>query len=185
LRKCSTDTRCASARLTRVAYHLTQRARLTRKKLGDSPANLLINQGGYGHTTRVPPGVSLPSGSRTRNLQILDPAFKPLRCSGDTQLSAQLTHVGRRRGSLCESTRVSRARSTRVYASLRAGSVAWSVARSRAPLRQASSLPTPWHEHVASISIGRLRGSVVGFLSAPWLRGSRRVGLRGRTRGLA
>jgi hypothetical protein len=30
-----------------------------RKKLGDSPANLLINQGGYGHTTRAQPGVSL------------------------------------------------------------------------------------------------------------------------------
>jgi hypothetical protein len=53
-------------------------------QLGNSPANLLINQGGYGHTTREPPGVSLPSGSRTRNLQILDPAFKPLRCSGDS-----------------------------------------------------------------------------------------------------
>jgi hypothetical protein len=52
-------------------------------KLGDSPANLLINQGGYGHTTRALPGVSLPSGSRTRNLQTLDPAFKPLRCSRD------------------------------------------------------------------------------------------------------
>jgi hypothetical protein len=58
------------------------------KKLGDSPANLLINQGGYGHITRAPPGVSLPSGSRTRNLQILDPAFKPLRCSGDTVADA-------------------------------------------------------------------------------------------------
>jgi hypothetical protein len=39
---------------------------------------------GYGHTTRATPGVSLPSGSRTRNLQILDPAYKPLRCSGDS-----------------------------------------------------------------------------------------------------
>jgi hypothetical protein len=29
------------------------------QKLGDSPANILINQGGYGHTTRAPPGVSL------------------------------------------------------------------------------------------------------------------------------
>jgi hypothetical protein len=56
----------------------------SRIKLGDSPANLLINEGGYGHTTRAPPGVSLPSGSRTRNLQILDPVFKPLRCSGDS-----------------------------------------------------------------------------------------------------
>jgi hypothetical protein len=52
--------------------------------IGDTPANSLVNQGGYGHTTRAPPGVSLPSGSRARNLQILDPAFKPLRCSGDT-----------------------------------------------------------------------------------------------------
>jgi hypothetical protein len=58
------------------------RAHSTRK-LGDSPANLLINQGDYGHTTRAPPGASLPSGSRARNLRILDPAFKPLRCSGD------------------------------------------------------------------------------------------------------
>jgi hypothetical protein len=57
-------------------------------KLGDSPANLLINQGGYGHTTRAPPGASLPSGFRTRNLQILDPAFKPLRCSGDKHLTS-------------------------------------------------------------------------------------------------
>ena len=38
---------------------------------------------GYGHTTRATPGVSLPSGSRTRNLRILDPEYKPLRCSGD------------------------------------------------------------------------------------------------------
>jgi hypothetical protein len=34
----------------------------TSLKLGDSPANLLINQWGYGHTTRALPGVSLPSG---------------------------------------------------------------------------------------------------------------------------
>jgi hypothetical protein len=45
---------------------------------------LSINQGGYGRTSRATPGASLPSGSRTRNLQILDPAFKPLHCSGDT-----------------------------------------------------------------------------------------------------
>jgi hypothetical protein len=37
----------------------------------------------YGHTTRAPPGVSLPSRSRTWNLRILDPAFKPLRYSWD------------------------------------------------------------------------------------------------------
>ncbi len=42
------------------------------------PSQFINQSRGYGHTTRAPPGVSLPSGSRTRNLQILDPAFKPL-----------------------------------------------------------------------------------------------------------
>jgi hypothetical protein len=77
----------AAAEAATVRAAVPGRAReltIVLKNLGDSPANLLINQGGYGHTTRAPPGVSLPSGSRTRNLQILDPAFKPLRCSGDT-----------------------------------------------------------------------------------------------------
>jgi hypothetical protein len=67
----------------------------TNIKLGDSPANFLINQEGYGHTTRAPPGVSLPSGSRTWNFQILDPAFKPLRCSGGTLHEYIYTDGGR------------------------------------------------------------------------------------------
>jgi hypothetical protein len=41
----------------------------------------LFNQGGHGHTPRAPPGVSLPSGSRTRNPRILDPSYRPPRKS--------------------------------------------------------------------------------------------------------
>ncbi len=48
---------------------------------------------GYGHTTRAPPGVSLPSGSRTRNLRILCPAYKPQGCSGDTDTRAYIVIV--------------------------------------------------------------------------------------------
>jgi hypothetical protein len=42
------------------------------------PSQFMNQPGGYGHTTRATPWVSLPSGSRTRNLKILDPAYKPL-----------------------------------------------------------------------------------------------------------
>jgi hypothetical protein len=51
------------------------------------PSQFINQPRGYGHTTRATPGVSLPSGSRTRNLRILDPAYKPLRCSGDTPIT--------------------------------------------------------------------------------------------------
>jgi hypothetical protein len=53
------------------------------KKTWGFPSQFINQPRGYGHTTRATPGVSLPSGSRTRNLQILDPAYKPLRYSGD------------------------------------------------------------------------------------------------------
>jgi hypothetical protein len=45
--------------------------------------NLGIPPRSYGHTSRASHGVSLPSGSRTWNLQILDPEYKPLHYSGD------------------------------------------------------------------------------------------------------
>jgi hypothetical protein len=47
------------------------------------PSQFINQPTGYGHTTRATPGVSLPSGSRTRNLQILDLVYKPPRCLGD------------------------------------------------------------------------------------------------------
>jgi hypothetical protein len=50
------------------------------------PSQFINQPRGYGHTTRATPGVSLPCGSRTRNLQILDTAsaYKPLCSSEDT-----------------------------------------------------------------------------------------------------
>jgi hypothetical protein len=54
-----------------------------KKKTWGFPSQFINQPRGYGRTTRATPGVSLPSGSRTRNLRILDAAHKPLRCSGD------------------------------------------------------------------------------------------------------
>jgi hypothetical protein len=54
-------------------------------KLVDSPASFLINQGVMPtlQERRLGYHSRLPIGSRTRNLQILDPVYKPLRCLGD------------------------------------------------------------------------------------------------------
>jgi hypothetical protein len=46
------------------------------------PSQFIIRPRGQGYTSRAKPGVSLPSRLRTRNLRILDPAYKPLRYSG-------------------------------------------------------------------------------------------------------
>jgi hypothetical protein len=53
-------------------------------QLGDFPGQLINQPRGY---TKATPWVSLPTWSRIRNLQILDPAYKPLRCSGDALVS--------------------------------------------------------------------------------------------------
>jgi hypothetical protein len=47
----------------------------------------------YGHTSRAPPGVSLPSGSRTRTLQILDPAYNHYATRGMCARSIQGWHA--------------------------------------------------------------------------------------------
>jgi hypothetical protein len=47
------------------------------------PSQFVNQPRGNGHTTRTPPGVSLPSRSRARYLQVLNHACKPLRYSED------------------------------------------------------------------------------------------------------
>jgi hypothetical protein len=59
-------------------------------KTWEFPSQFSNQPRGYGHTTRAPPGVSLPSGSRTRNLRILDLAYKPLRWSGDSDSDSKV-----------------------------------------------------------------------------------------------
>jgi hypothetical protein len=46
------------------------------------PSQLIKQPRSYSHTSRAPPGVSLPSRSRARNLRILDPAYKPFTLLG-------------------------------------------------------------------------------------------------------
>jgi hypothetical protein len=50
------------------------------------PSQFIDQPRGYGLTTRGTP-------ARTRNLQILDPAYKPLRCSGDNHYGAGCMRV--------------------------------------------------------------------------------------------
>jgi hypothetical protein len=56
---------CAFLRL--LPYH----PRIHACKRGGFPSQFMNQPRGHGHTARAPPGVSLPSGSRTRNLRIL------------------------------------------------------------------------------------------------------------------